>query len=336
MERLIELWIGFQAFAIMPNITAKESQAILNRLGDKSRVVFIDLAPSGAMLDFVSLLVKAGHPVAGYFDHHLDSRNQLEIRNMEKLRGIITGSVRVVSRKEASSCAVMVEKSEWKKLSADVVFFRADPDGFLAVLKGAGIHYPELENDAAIFEGRTGTQSFFGKLLGDAEKNLPPAFSQNPVGYRETKQRIYQTLVNHLASDGGVPIDEFEEEVKAAVEAAENLATEIANRAEVKPGKVVFADCLPQILAGRNINFSTLKAEVLRRHGAVLVCTTGMGHLGKMVFIELPKEWGYRIDLRDFLPRGIGANVPGRIQVPLVLFSEFLELWRKKFPKGPK
>ncbi|MBU1166982.1 hypothetical protein KKC60_01065 [Patescibacteria group bacterium] len=328
--------LGMYGFAMNPNISRFEAEAIIKRLRSGSRLAFIDLAPTGEMMLFLRCLSEARMEIVAFFDHHLNPSNATELSNVQKIRRNLGSRAVIKTRQEAFSCAGLVREEEWQKLELDAVFFHADPDGYLAFLKGCGLSYPRLELDADIFEGRTGTQSPFAKLLGDAQNNLPPYFSQHPEGHRQTLRRIYQTMADSLLSDGKIRLDSFREEVNEATRRAEELGIKIALEAQIMPSKVVYCDCLGEIEAGSIINFSALQAEVRRLHGGVLLCTTGSGHLGQMVFLQLPKGWsGKKINLENFLPHGNRQKVSRRAQIRIGEFSAFLQKWQEEFPDGP-
>ena len=321
---------------IHPNIGSAERSEIIAALPTKvPRAAFIDLTPTREILEFVSQLEAAGVVVVAYYDHHLDPRRQAEVVNARELERKLGARARIVTRRQAPSCPCLIEVGQWEKIGVNTIFFHADFDGFLGFLKGAGVVYSELGDDADLLDGAGNGRrlSQIGKLLADAHEFLVPYFSQDPAGHQREKQRVYQTLADWIVG-GCQPkaVSAFAEEVRRATNEAERLAHELAWLTEPLPGKVVICNFLPYIKAGKPIAIPTWKREILRRFGPVLLCSIGTGHLGEQVYIELPKAWQGQVDLRDFLPEGVEGRVPFRVQVPLDRWPEFLAKWQRRLP----
>ena len=327
---------GLAGFAIHPNVGSAERSEIIAALPEAPRAAFIDLAPTRDVLEFVSQLEEAaGVVVIAFYDHHLDPRRSAEVANARELERKLGKRAKIVARREAPSCPRLIEVGKWEKIGSNVVLFHADFDGFLGFLKGAGVLYPEMEDDADLLDGAGNGRrlSAIGKLLADAHEFLVPYFSQDPAGHQREKQRVYQTLADWIA-EGLKPeaIKAFAEEVRQATDEAECLAHELAWLAKPLPGRVVICNFLPYIRAGKPIAIPTWKREILRRFGPVLLCSIGTGHLGEQVYIELPKAWQGQVDLRDFLPERVQGRVPFRVQVPVDRWPEFLAKWQRRLP----
>ena len=328
---------GVVGFAIHPNVGSAERSEIIAALPEAPRAAFIDLAPTREVLEFIGQLEAVGVVVVAYYDHHLDPRRQAEVANARKLERKLGKRAKIVTRREAPSCPCLIEVGEWEKIGANTVFFHADFDGFLGFLKGAGVVYPEIDNDADLLDGAGNGRrlSQIGKLLADAHEHLVPAFSQDPAGHQRGKQRVYQTLADWIV--GGLKpeaIQAFADEVRRATAEAERLARELAWLAEPLPGRVVICNFLSYIKTGKPIAIPVWKRELLRRFGPVLLCSIGTGHLGEQVYIELPKAWQGQVDLRDFLPEGVQGRVSFRVQVPMSRWPEFLAKWQAAYPAG--
>lgn len=327
--------IGITGFAIQPNIAETEIKEILDAMPESARVAFVDLAPTKNIAGLADLIKARGHEVVSFYDHHLDPNSQAEMGNVARLRQKLD-EAKIVTREEAPSCARLVTVGEWKR-TVDVVFFHADFDGFISFMRGCGVDYPDMISDAAIMDkAKKGKLSLIGEKFADADHELVPWFSTNPREHYRVKVEVYQNFADWLTSEA--PLEnlpkEFFEEIDKAAKAAKNLAIDLAEKQlRLLPGKVAFVDCLPEIREGEKIAFPTLKEEIRRRHGALLVCTTGIGLTGDQVFIERPREW--EVDLRKFLPTGIQGRFPNNVQIPLSEWKKFYEKWKEEYDKNP-
>lgn len=322
-------------FAVQPHLDSWERAEIIQALPERARVGFIDLVPT---MDIFSLILaieaRGSGKLVCYYDHHSDQRQPPgERANIRALVGKLGQGAKIFDRRRAPSSVWLVEEGEWRHLRLDAVIFHADPDGFLGFLKGLGLTYPEMAKDADILDDRKskGQLSQTGQLLADAWENLGPYFSQDPAGFQATKQRVFQTLADWIAG-GRDPeaILPLVAEVRTEITAARGLAEGMADEIEAVADFVAFSDFLPYIKLDRRIDFPAWKRKLLGRFGPVLFASTGKGHLGEMVFVELPKAWDGLYDLRDFLPRGVRGRLPGRVQVPRNRWEEFLRNWGRR------
>lgn len=324
-------------FAVCPNISKEEILEIIANLRRGNKIGFIDLAPSNEIMSLMRQIEDAGCEIGAFFDHHLDvfAKNKAEVRNGAEIERKLGNRSRVLTRKCASSSAHLVALGEWRKFGVNIVFFHADADGFFGFLKGCGVSYPEMDSDADILDGVAKGRKLTsaGKLLADCLQYLVPAFSQNPEGHRIWKENIFREFGGWVA-DGCLPDDKriigLRQRADEAAEEAIDIAMKLVAIAKKIPGDVVVSDFLPYIKAGKSIAIPLWKSGILRKFGSVLICSTGSGHMGEQMFIELPRAWQGKYDLRDFLPNGVRGRAPFRAQVPLNRWEEFLQNWRKR------
>ncbi|MDD5341928.1 MAG: hypothetical protein PHI73_01170 [Patescibacteria group bacterium] len=325
---------GVRGIAIQPYITEKDRLELVASLPPSSRFACIDLAPSTEMCALIDQLIAAGHRLACFADHHLN-QVQVEKENAEGLRQRFGEAIRLVDRIAAPSCAHLITRDEWRKSGVSVVLFHADNDGFLGFLKACGAWYLGLEDDADISERSSNgisRLSRVGRLLVES-LNTIPYFSMDPEGHLREKQRVYQTIADWVASgcQASDTIHQLKYEVSAACYVAKLAAYQLADEAIELPGRVVLSDLRPAAHSGIKVSLPTWRYEVLRRHGNVLLCVIGIGHMGEQVYVELPRDWWGKIDLRVHLPDGVSGRLRTRVQVPLDKWEAFLARWREVF-----
>ncbi|MFH1029811.1 MAG: hypothetical protein V1770_00950 [bacterium] len=324
---------GITGFAIQPNIAETEIKEILEAMPESARVAFVDLAPTKNIAGLADLIKARGHEVVSFYDHHLDPNSQAEMGNVARLRQELD-EAKIVTREEAPSCARLVTVGEWKS-TVDTVFFHADFDGFISFMRGCGVDYPEIIDDADILDkAKKGKLSLVGRKFADADHELVPWFSTNPREHYRVKAEVYQKFADWLLSNNpleNLPLEFFNEIDKAAKEAQDLAIDLVKKRLRLLPGKVAFVDCLPEIREGKKIAFPTLKEEIRRKHGVRLVCTTGIGLTGDQIIIERPREW--KVDLQRFLPKEIQKLF--QVQIPLSEWEKFYEKWKEEYDKNP-
>lgn len=321
---------GTLGFAIEPNISAEEVREIASSMPKKkkrgkggksgSRFAVVDLVPTAEMMTAIRILEEGGHKLVAYRDHHADPRRPVEMRNRGKLRMKIKSAAVIETREKAPSAAGLVEPRLWKNKDVNVVLFHGDADGFFGFLRGCGIGYPEMIADAEILDGarRGRWLSETGKLVMSAENLIPPHYT-DPEGYAREKTRVYQQITDDLNRYGELGID-FRVKIYVASNRADEIAVEIAEQAILSPGsKIALADFRPTLRAGEKPSISTWKQAMRERQRSrsMLLCNIGIGHLGEQVYVELPREWRGRFDLRELLPDGVAGRLPNRVQVPL-------------------
>ncbi len=341
-EFLIKISVGnLLGFAINPFIRKKEKEEILKFLDKKKkcRLAFVDLAPSDDIRNFIFELLKKKHELVIFYDHHLDEKhsNFKEMReNIQAIECIERAEIKFVSREDYPSCARLVSFNQWFHKKIDLVFFHDDFDGFTSFLKGAGIRYPKMEQDADILDGSPSvdrsifTLSMVGKFIQNSF-NLVPYFSYDPVGYSKKKQEIYQRISNWLSGKKDGDFVDFYRKVLEKTREIERFTLNLVSKVKLMMGKIAFCDIREIINQGEKISFSVLKREIISIFGDVLLCFCTKGHFGDQISVELPPAWRGKIDLRDFLPEGIEGRVPGRVQIPSENWGEFLEKWNKGY-----
>ncbi len=326
---------SIMGFAIQPYIKDNDIDIIAQEISSDSKVAFIDLCVSDRILKLVDILVKNGVQVVGFYDHHLDPKRENLLRNICELEQKVQGKCSIVDRSKAFSCSRLIDNGEWNIIEADVVFFHADYDGYLSFLKGANVVYPGLDNDADILEGaRIGKKlTSIGKLLANSISCLVPPYNLDPEGYIVEKQKVFQLMANWIHKGyQWQNIKGFSRIVNRKAKKAEGLARFLAWNTDLLPYKVSICDFRKYIRDRRPIFISIWRKEVIRKFGPVLLCSIGIGHLGEQVYIELPREWKGKIDLREFLPEGGTGFVPFRIQIPLDKWSDFYDKWSMAYP----
>lgn len=318
-------------FAIQPNIRDEQSKEIFPALPPRSRIAFIDLAPTDDIAEFVSQLEKSGHEIVCYADHHLDEKREAEIRNAGIIMSKLNNRAKITTRSQARSCYGLVDFMEWSRKGVNAVFFHADFDGFSSFLKGCGAAYQEMKDDAEIMDGYGNGRrlSLLGKLFANAHELLVPAYSYDPVGYENTRARVYRIfadwVMNNLKKEDA---QKFVIEVREATDKAEKLARRLSLEAELLPGGIVFGNFLPYAKAGKNIAIALWKQLVYKRFGPALICTIGVGHLGEQIYIEVPKVWVDKIDIRDYVPEGTEKRTSFKAQITLDQWENFLAIWQ--------
>jgi hypothetical protein len=319
-------------FAIQPN--CKNTAGIVNTIGTQSNIAFIDLAASNEIMKFISTLENAQHRIVWFGDHHLDPRNKCEKANTETLYSKLEKNAIILPRRNAISCINLLKPGKWVNENIDIVFFHADFDGFLAYIKGCGITYENMESDADILDGGKTAQNQelteIGKTLADACGNLVPRFCKDPTGHHKTKEYVFQTIADYFLKQ------ETTEKAYLTLKAKTDEATQTANRNAMQLlndtviilGEIAYADMTPYIISQEPLAIPVWKVNVLKKLKPTLLASIGYGHMGKQVFLELPKNVR-NIDLRDFLPRGVRGHVRFRAQVPYDRWPEFLKNWKK-------
>jgi hypothetical protein len=330
----VESQLGTVGFAIEPNISAEEVREIASSMPKKkkrgkggksgSRFAVVDLVPTAEMMMAIRILEEGGHKLVAYRDHHADPRRPVEMRNRGKLRMKIKGAAVIETREAAPSATGLVEPWLWRCKHVDVVLFHGDTDGLFGFLRGCGVGYgagyQKMVADAEILDGagRGRWLSETGKLVMSAENLIPPYYT-NPEGYAREKTRVYQQIADDLARSGELGID-FRVRIYVASNRADEVAVEVAEKAILSPGsKIALADFRQTLRAGAKPSISTWKQAMRERfrNRSMLLCNIGIGHLGEQVYVELPREWRGRFDLRELLPDGVAGRLPNRVQVPL-------------------
>lgn len=140
-------------------LAAEIASAVGNLTG--LRVVVIDHPPTAGLLPLLEGLQGAGVEVH-LRDHHGDAERDAPV--VAACRALLGERAVVETRVSHPACATLVQTGEF---SGDIIVADADQDGLTAVLKAAGVSYPELEADAAVLDGpATGKTERALSLLG--------------------------------------------------------------------------------------------------------------------------------------------------------------------------
>jgi len=324
---------GVLGFAIQPNLKKGIRSEMIKAFPRKSKVVFIDLAPTKDVVSLIEEMEAADHRLAGYFDHHLDLVREAEINNVNWIK-VRHAPIKIVSRREAPSACHLINVAELKKLKADVCLFHCDPDGYFGLLKGCGMTYPAMMADVDILDGGArGVPSKIGSLFASGLNFLGPSYYINPEGYEMAKAGLFRTFERLLRKGFiGNEAEEFVNAVDAASELARKNALDAARATDLIDGGVALADFRPIVGSGGNIAISYWRRLVYNKYGDVLLCSISYGHFGQQVYVSVPRSMQDKVDLRNYLPRGVDGRVPFRVQVPTDLWSDFLAQWRARLP----
>lgn len=300
------------------------------------RVGFVDLAPTDEMCELVSRLHKSPHhkPVV-YVDHHRSTEYWDQRERVEYIEYELGPGALIRSRREAGSCAQLILPDHWKQFRLDSVAFHHCPDGFLSFLRGSGLSYPELIDDALLLErakrhkgGSTGRAQLspIGKLLIRGMEVFPLPRSKTKGRLAKVHQH-FQWICDWLKNgasqaafyDRRKRVDEHYEQVRLDTFSATNTAREVAP-------KLILTDLRP--LDKRNIvvSRSIFRRKILDRFGLVTIATCRKNGHGDVVYIETATP---DLDLRKFAPPGITHHCPFRLTVPLSRFQDFVLRWQR-------
>lgn len=277
-------------------------------------IVLVDTPPNDSLCEAVKALQAKGFQVV-VRDHHLDEKNHEVV---ERLKGLLDDSSRVVTRGEAPSCAELVEDGEFSEtfddgdeaagimpcctLQSYLLVVDNDLDGVLSACKALGYTYPGMEADTAIFDGppsgRTAeTLSELGWLIHRAVASVPR---------REYREKVYDAIAR--------AIDGSEKDIALLLEQATRYEQLVRGARQLletitKPVKgVVMVDVrggeydLPTLTAG-------LEGDPLR---PVNVVRKGFGpiarhHGGVQLSLAVRKNYQEKLDLRT-LVEGIESS----------------------------
>jgi len=169
----------------------------------------------------------------------------------------------MTTREESLSATELVEHGEWQKRKIQIVFFDKDMDGFLGFLRGCGVNYASIVNDARAFDapGAGYTLSPLGLLLFDLQF-LSPHKDSNRDAYSKTHREYLISFIRIL--EGQISKEEseaFNERVCAAKKRANDNAVNILENAIWYPGGLVLFDCAPINRSGEHVCHSLLKRK---------------------------------------------------------------------------
>lgn len=320
---------GKIAFGIEPHIKTTGIAEILPLMPKNTKVAFLDLAPTAGIMELIHKL-KGKWDLIVYYDHHLDSNKRQENQNILTIRKLFQATT-IVDRNQAPCCCQIVPRRSLNQIG--VIFFHADFDGLLSLMRGIGIPYPEMISDASIMDGgQRGKLSEKGSLLANS-KNLGPYFTIDPAGNQKTLERVFQTFLDlargKLEENA---INAFRLEIFNAAQTARELAITLAQKAAFLEPNVVLSDFRKDIYSGKIISFQAWKEKIFELFGReILLCNIALGFLGEQVFIEIPRHWEIEgINLQEFLPEGIRSRLKNKIQIPVDRWDEFYEKWKNR------
>jgi len=285
---------------------ASDKDAVLAAIpADARRVLFVDTGSTPVLAETVLALVGRGVEV------HLRDHHRGEGRTPEAaaaIEAILGGNARIVTRREAAGCALLVEASEFAG-EGTVIVADPDPDGLLAAMKAAGVAYPGLEADAAVVDGPRSEQTpesltAFGLLFTRAMSSLPPFNPAQPEVAEKAKTELFSNFVKVALGDteAKVAMEKAAEAYEVGVKVAKAI---LATATEVAPGVVMVDTCQ----FGRH-DLTTLTDGMNRRPGCwITVIRKPVGPLaakfgGIQYSLAVPPTRQKELDIRSLVPEG--------------------------------
>lgn len=291
----------------------KDTLSALHRANAR-RVVFIDCPATSQLVTTIESLRVDGVEVV-IRDHHdapeRRSDREAAINDAANRLRQILGEAAVISTRDAHpGCALLLKAGEFSR-EGDAIVADSDPDGLLGAMKAAGVVYPELEQDAIIFDGPRSAQvglSSLGELLVKGLATLPPYNAKQPQVSEEAKGKLFAEFVAAVSGDAKAKAS-----LEAKVEAFEKgvrLAQELASQAAKILPDVVLVDTTG---AGRH-DLGTLtrglesvpdcRITVVRKDNGPIAAV----HDGVQYSIAVVEKFQQEINLQDLLPGGFESS----------------------------
>jgi hypothetical protein len=315
-----------KAHTAYPNVKQMERFRMLNDI--KGDIAVLDVALENGMFALLRDGEGFGVHCCLFVDHHDDKSSHDVRQNIAWLRSRPGVEVRFKERKEAASCAGLVKRGELLTRGLRPVF-HADKDGFLTALKGLGVTYPGLDDDADHLDGlRSKPLTFTGWLLREAIHTMCPEFAVDPEEHARSKKFVFEKMARWIAA--GCPPDliyDFATEVDHRSVAARRLAKELAAKAQLFAKRIIIVDTI----AYRDLTpaYHEVKRLLIRKHGPAIICFVDRDRHGQeRVTAHLPYAWEGYVDLRKFLPEA-GGHCDYRLRFPLTKLRDFIEGWQR-------
>lgn len=327
---------GIRGFPMVPKADELTRKAFLRKTKGQ-RIGFVDLAPTVEMCELVSQLKGSPYsqkPIV-YVDHHL-SREYLDQRDrVDYLERELGSGARIRTRKQAGACAELVDRHHFRTFQLEAVAFHHCPDGFLSFLRGSGLSYPEILDDALLFERAKNLWGPQGKAqLSPIGKFLIRGMEVSPFPRTRSKGRLskvhqhFQWICDWLKH--GAPQSPFDERKNRIDQLYEQVRLEsflATEKAEKIAPDLISADLRPYDKKNAVVSRSIFRRTIIERFGPVTIATCRTNGHGDVMYVETTIR---NLDLRRFAPKGITHHCPFRLTLPLSRFKEFVELWKKK------
>lgn len=303
---------------------------IVSAVGDLAgrRVVIIDHPPTAGLVPFIEALNAAGAEVH-LRDHHADADR--DGSTVTRCREILGDRAAVSTRAADPACASLVSIGEF---CGDIVVADADQDGVTAALKAIGIHYPELESDAAVLDGpHTGKTK---EALSSLGFSFVRAWGAIPAFGAPNRDKVFADVVAAFAAaaSGDASGSETLDRLAAEYEWKVGNAKALAAKAELIAPTVRFVD------ASGSLDFDppTLASELDRGVSvSARKVSTGPiagkpGGFGAQVSLARTKQGGQAgVDLAKLVPsdwargpeHGVISNTPFLLHLSPARWEEF-------------
>jgi hypothetical protein len=289
----------------------RDANAMKSQASDK--VLFIDTPITTHTIEAVVKLKEEGYRVH-FRDHHgidgepVNQRDVLVKQGTAKLNELLGDDCTITVRRLHPACSTLVQPGEFE--DAVAIIADPDPDGLTAAMKAVGIHYPELDSDAALLDGEPFLQvtgSPISQLLAKGAATLP---SFDPKDHDKRERATQKLFADWMAAVKGDK--RAEERLMSGVTAydeAVKVAMDLSTSAkEVVPG-VVLVDCTDQPVYDVGTLLSTLekthdcKITVLRKSlGPIAV------HHGIQYSMAVTKNYQSEINLQKLLPSDVRSD----------------------------
>ena len=331
---------GVTAYAISNNPTDEVQRFLAETIRPGEKVVLVDLGPNTKTLQLCRLLVQSGKEIVSYVDHHEDyllspSVQQEEMREAaEELRILLGDSFRLAKRLVYPSCVSLVEAGEWVNCGVTAAIFHRDLDGFLATLKGFGITYESMDEDADAVEGGQGSRlSPTGRLI----VRLWRAAIRDTAWVAACSwamEQCLKLLVGELSHREVWRL--VRERARRRTQSTDDRAI-LTELTKLLPGRVAYIDYTVVRQRVGSVDFNAWRGLMLRTHGPLLLVEENFFDGKRVVYVRLPPAWSRHLDLGQFIDRTKAYKVSRNyLKLPTELFPQFLQSWQERWPMTEK
>lgn len=281
----------------------------------KKRVVFIDTPPTAQLVELSRTLQSNGIEVL-VRDHHrpmgTSPRDTEVLGLLTQIEAALGDKATFMTRKDAASCARLVSLGEFADENT-VLYVDRDKDGFWSAMRGAGVDYAGLVEDADLLDGprvkqtRANGLSEVGDLFARAMAALPQFAPQLADKSLQAWEHLCSRFLRVLEGDA---------------EARTSLASDAAAyEAQVKEAKAIVStatEVVPGIWlvdttsAGR-YDLTTLSGDLEAKNGCkVTVVRKKDGPIGKLHGVQISmavvKAHQAEVNLQELLPSGYTSS----------------------------
>jgi hypothetical protein len=270
-------------------------------------VLFIDTPITLRTVEAVVKLKEEGYRVH-FRDHHgidgeaVNQRDVLVQQGTAKLEKLLGDDCTITVRRLHPACSTLVQVGEFE--NAVAIIADPDPDGLTAAMKAVGIHYPEMDDDAALLDGEPFLQvtgSPISQLLAKGAATLPSYDAKNHDFRERSMQKLFTDWI--AAVQGDKSAEERLMKGVSAYDEAVVVAQDLSKTAkEVLPG-VVLVDCTDQPV----YDPGTLISLVEKNHDCrITVLRKSLGpiamHHGVQYSLAVAKAYQDEINLQKLMP----------------------------------